>query len=66
MLNKFFNCFRWFVGLKLIFLLMVLALVIVIFYQFIITLILPCFINVLVLLIEFSMFICLLFYIVFW
>ena len=38
MLNNFFNCFRLFVGLKLICLLVVLALVVVIFYQFIITL----------------------------
>ena len=45
---------------------MLMALVIVIFYQFIIALILPCFINILVLLIEFSIFISLLFYLVFW
>jgi len=65
MLNNFFNCFRLFVGIKLICLLAVIALAIVIFYQFIIALILPCFINVLVLMIEFSLFICLLFYIIF-
>ena len=66
MLNRFFNCFRWFVGFKLICLLLVLALMVVIFYQFIIALILPCFINVLVLLCEFAMFISLLFYLIFW
>ena len=65
MLNNFFNCFRWFVGFKLLCLLFVLALIVIIFYQFIIALLLPCFINVLVLLIEFAAFICLLFYLVF-
>ena len=65
MLNNFFNCFRLFVGLKLICLLVVLALTVIIFYQFIIALILPCFINVLVLMLEFCLFISLLFYIIF-
>lgn len=65
MFNNFFNCFRCFVGLKLITLLLTIALTIIITYHFIISLIIPCFLNVLVLFLEFLAFICLLFYTIF-
>lgn len=65
MMNNFLNCFRLFIGLKFITFLLTILISIFLFYQIIITMFLPCFINVFIILIEYLLLICLFFYTVF-
>ena len=65
MFNKFFNIFRFCIGFRLLCLCACLVLVIVTFYQLILTLFIPCFANVAISLIEFCTLICLIFYTIF-
>ena len=65
MFNKFFNFFRLCAGWKLFFLIMVIILMIITFYQMLITLFAPCFGNVFILLLEYATLICLGFWLIF-
>ena len=65
MFNNFINLLRFWAGLKLLCLLLCMALIVIIFYQLLITLFVPCFINVVVLLFEFIGLICLGFFTIF-
>jgi len=65
MFNKLINLCRFWVGLRLIGLIVSLILVIITLYQMILTLFLPCFGNVLILLIEFVSLICISFWVIF-
>ena len=65
MFNNFYNFFRLCVGWKLFFLLLTLILMIITFYQMLITLFVPCFGNVFILLLEYIALICLTFWVIF-
>lgn len=65
MFNNFFNFFRLCVGFKLIVFLLTLMLMIITFYQMLITLFVPCFGNVFVLLLEYLGLICIGFWLIF-
>ena len=65
MFNNFFNFFRLCAGFKLFLFLMVLMLMIITFYQMLITLFAPCFGNVFILLLEYISLICLGFWLIF-
>ena len=65
MFNNFFNWFRLCVGFKLFLLLIVLMLMVITFYQLLITLFAPCFGNVFILLLEYLGVICLGFWVIF-
>jgi len=65
MFNNFFNFFRLCAGWKLLIFLSVLILMIITFYQMLITLFAPCFGNVFILLLEYCTLICLGFWAIF-
>ena len=63
MFNKLLNLCRFWAGLRLVGLITCLILVVITLYQMIITLFVPCFANVLILLIEFISLLCISFWI---
>ncbi|MEE1371708.1 MAG: hypothetical protein U0K48_06135 [Bacilli bacterium] len=65
MFNNFFNFFRLCAGFKLFLFIMVSMLMIITFYQLLITLFAPCFGNVFILLLEYIALICLSFWLIF-
>ena len=65
MFNKLLNLCRFWAGLRLVGLITCLILVVITLYQMIITLFVPCFANVLILLIEFISLLCISFWIIF-
>jgi len=65
MFNNFFNIFRFCVGFRLFCLLGCIVLTIILFYQFIIALFIPCFLYTLLLFGEFCLLISLIFYTIF-
>lgn len=65
MFNKLLNLCRFWVGLRLVGLIACLILIIITLYQMILTLFVPCFANVLILLIEFVTLLCISFWIIF-
>lgn len=65
MFNKLLNLCRFWAGLRLVGLITCLILVVITLYQMIITLFVPCFANVLILLIEFISLLCISFWLIF-
>lgn len=65
MFNNFFNFFRLCAGFKLAIFMSVLILMVITFYQMLITLFAPCFGNVFILMLEYLTLICLGFWVIF-
>ena len=65
MFNKLLNLCRFWAGLRLVGLITCLILVVITLYQMIITVFVPCFANVLILLIEFISLLCISFWLIF-
>jgi len=66
MFNRFLKLLTFFVGLRLLAFIGSLILSIIIFYQLLIALFVPCFSNIIILIIEYMIFISLICYVVFW